>query len=577
MYLYLDLRCLLQELQTTLPAGSILRDRYVVEDLLGQGGFGAVYLVRDLRVKGNLYALKEVIDPNKKDRKRFIFESELLKRLDHRAFPRVYRVFEDEEHHRAYMLMDYIEGENLEKLRLQQPEKRFSLPQVLTLLAPIMDAITYLHGQNPPILHRDIKPSNIILPATGEETVLVDFGIAKEFDKDATTTAVRSCSPGYAAPEQYSRGTSIRTDIYGLGATLYVLLTGKVPTDALYRMTAIGSGQVDPLEPPRKFVPSIPQHIEQAIIRALSINSNDRFASVEELWQALNAHPTWRQLTAPVIMKSSSLSQMGTLIPRRPVVTPLHSTITIHKQKCKRLTRLLLLVPAVLLIILAAAVGFFSYATNGQKARSFAPTTQASSTITTIIASPTITAYPTHMASPSPHTKVKATPTSRPVIQPTIIVTIVPPPIPTMRPTPPSTKTPQPSPSPTPRPTPSPTPVPYPNVAGNYTGTIFDQTENITTGMTLYIQQKIGQASITGYFTVNPPLVGSGNFTGSVNTNKYIQFTVQSYHGNAPLYFWGWVQQDSSLKGDYCSLNSKGQCDPSVGDAGTWNVSESGS
>jgi len=178
VYLYLVLRCPLQELQITLPTGSILRDRYVVEGLLGQGGFGAVYLVRDLRVKGNLFALKEVIDPDKKDRKRFIFESELLKRLDHRAFPRVYRVFEDETHHKAYMLMDYIEGPNLEKLRQQQPEKRFSLPQVLTLIAPIMDAVTYLHGQDPPVLHRDIKPSNIIAPASGDETVLVAFSIA---------------------------------------------------------------------------------------------------------------------------------------------------------------------------------------------------------------------------------------------------------------------------------------------------------------------------------------------------------------------------------------------------------------
>jgi serine/threonine protein kinase len=553
--------------------GSILRDRYLIEGLLGEGGFGAVYLVRDLRVKGNLFALKEVIDPNKKDRKRFIFESELLKRLDHRAFPRVYRVFEEETQHRAYMLMDYIEGPNLEKLRQQQPEKRFSLPQVLTLIAPIMDAVTYLHGQDPPVLHRDIKPSNIIAPASGEETELVDFGIAKEFDKDSTTTAIRTCSPGYAAPEQYSSGTSVSTDIYALGATLYALLTGSVPIDALYRMTLIGSGQDDPLKPISEFIPTIPRHIDQAINRALSMNSNDRFASIEEFWQALNAHPTWRQLTAPVITQSTSLPQSVVPVSRKPIETPAPSTVTIHKQKKKRKSHLLFLVLSLLLIMLAAGVGFLSYVTGRPNARSFAPTAHTNSTITTIASLPTVTTYPTHIVTSTPHPKVKPTSPSRPVIGPT--VPVVPTAAPTMRPTPPPTKTPAPHPSP--RPTPSPTPVPYPNVAGNYTGTIFDQTANITTGMSLYIQQKSGQGNISGYFTVNPPLVGSGNFTGTVNTGKYMQFTVQSYHGNAPLYFWGWVQQDSSLKGDYCSLNSKSQCDPSVGASGTWNVGGSGS
>jgi len=563
----------LQELQITLPTGSILRDRYVVEGLLGQGGFGAVYLVRDLRVKGNLFALKEVIDPDKKDRKRFIFESELLKRLDHRAFPRVYRVFEDETHHKAYMLMDYIEGPNLEKLRQQQPEKRFSLPQVLTLIAPIMDAVTYLHGQDPPVLHRDIKPSNIIAPASGEETVLVDFGIAKEYDKDSTTTAIRTCSPGYAAPEQYSSGTSTGTDIYALGATLYALLTGTVPIDALYRMTHIGSGQDDPLEPVSKFVPTIPRHIERAINRALSINSNDRFASIEEFWQALNAHPTWRQLTAPVIRQSTSLPQSIVPVSRKPGETPIPSTVTIRKQKRKRRSRLLFLIAAMLLIMLAAGVGFLSYATNRPNARSFAPTARTNSTATSIVTLPTVTTYPTSVATPTSHPKVRPTPSSQPVVEPTIPV--VPTSVPTMRPTPSPTKTPVPHPKPTP--TPSPTPVPYPNIAGNYNGTIFDQTANITTGMSLYIQQKTGQGNISGYFSVNSPLVGSGNFTGTVNTGKYVQFTVQSYHGNAPLYFWGWVQQNSSLKGDYCSLNSKSQCDPSVGASGTWNVTEPGS
>ncbi|HYX51748.1 MAG TPA: protein kinase, partial [Ktedonobacteraceae bacterium] len=154
----------MQEVQTTLPPGSILGGRYMVEELLGKGGFGAVYKVRDQRVQQNLFALKEVIDPNKKERKRFVFEADILRRLDHPALPRVYHVFEDDKNERAYMLMDYIEGSNLEVQRRRQPNQRFTVPQVLNIMGPIMDAISYLHNQQPPILHRDIKPANIILP-----------------------------------------------------------------------------------------------------------------------------------------------------------------------------------------------------------------------------------------------------------------------------------------------------------------------------------------------------------------------------------------------------------------------------
>jgi len=130
-----------QEVQTTLPVGTRLRDRYIVEGLLGKGGFGAVYLVGDQRVKRNLYALKEMIDSSKQERARFTFEGEVLKRLDHPSLPHVYRVFEDAKNNRAYLLMDYIEGQKLETLRQQQPEKCFPLPRVMSIMAPIFDAV----------------------------------------------------------------------------------------------------------------------------------------------------------------------------------------------------------------------------------------------------------------------------------------------------------------------------------------------------------------------------------------------------------------------------------------------------
>lgn len=551
----------MQEVQTTLPMGSILRERYVVEGLLGKGGFGAVYLVKDVRVQGNLYALKEAINPQRRDRKRFVFEGELLKHLDHRSLPRVYRIFEDDTNRRAYMLMDFIEGPNLEELRQLQPGKHFSLPQVLKILAPIVGAVNYLHHQHPPILHRDIKPSNIIVPVSGDDAVLVDFGIAKEFNPDATTTAFRTGSPGYAPPELYSTGTSIRSDIYELGATFYTLLIGSVPDDALHRITLTGSGQSDPLVPISKLDLDVPGGVAHAIHRALSINSDDRFSSLEEFWQALGMHPGWRPLDKAVLALSAPSTQP--LTAKKITDTPLPAVVAVHKQAQVSRSRkfwLWLLILSLLIMLGGIGTGLYSYFAKYSAAHSIASSSQvqANNTVTTA-ASPT--SLPTHAAT-------QAVPTPRPKSTPTSLPVVIPTPRPTLQPTSVPTRI------PTPRPTPSPTPtpVPYPKVAGNYNGTIDDTTANIITGMALSIQQQAGHGAINGYFTVNPPLVGSGSFTGSVNTNNYIQFVVQAYKKNSPLYFWGWLKSNGILSGDYCSLNKKNQCDPNAGASGTWSV-----
>src|SRR6266436_640833 len=273
----------LQQKQLTLPGGITVRDsfgnRYVIEGLLGQGRAGVVYLVRDRRVKQNLYALKEVINPDKHDRERFIFEGELLKRLDHPALPRVYRVFERDKLKRVYMLMDYIRGKNLEGLRAEQAEQRFSLPIALAIMAPIVDALIYLHHRDPPVVHRDVKPANIIVPVGADAAVLVDFGSAKEYVPDDITTAIRHRSPGYAALEQYGGGTTPRTDIYGLGATFYTLLTGTIPIDAITRVTRSKSRGTDPLKPVHLLAPAVPLPVSEAIGRAMALSSEDRFAT----------------------------------------------------------------------------------------------------------------------------------------------------------------------------------------------------------------------------------------------------------------------------------------------------------
>ena len=272
--------------QMTLPRGFTIRDpsgnRYVIDGVLGKGGSSAVYLVRERSGREKVFALKEVIDPGRREREHFIFEWEVLKRLKHPALPQVYSVFEHQKLRRVYILMSYIQGFDLERLRTWQPDKRFSLPMVLALMSPVVSAVTYLHDQDPPVVHRDIKPSNIIVPTGGDEAVLVDFSIAKEYVPDSTTTAIRHGSPGYAAPEQYGTGTTPLTDVYGLGATLYTLLTGAIPTDALTRLT---ESKTDPLRPVKDLVPTIPVEVSEVVKRAMSLNCEDRFTDVEQFWQ----------------------------------------------------------------------------------------------------------------------------------------------------------------------------------------------------------------------------------------------------------------------------------------------------
>lgn len=527
----------MQDVQARLPIGSKVGDRYIVESLLGKGGFGAVYLVRDQRVKGNLFALKEIVDSSKQERARFAFECEVLKRLDAPALPRVYRVFQDDQNNRAYMLMDYIEGPNLETLRQQQPGKRIPLARVLTIMAPIMKAVAYLHSQTPPIIHRDIKPSNIIVPDAEDQAMLVDFGIAKEFDPDSTTTAIRRCSPGYGAPEQYSRGTNTQTDIYGLGATIYALLTGVVPEDAFYRMTQLGSNHADPLEPVNSLVPTIPPFISDAIQKAMSINSTDRFQTSEQFWRALTAYPVQNRAAAARITPLPPVNYPVTPVPESldtAIIPPTGETT-------ERRPRKRVWIPVlVLLLLLAFGAGL---------AAAFWPQLMGH----TVSPATTPTAVVHHQAAPKPTPTLKPTPTQKPTPTPTVI----------------------PSPT-TASATPTPVPVVYPNVGGIHSGVAHNTNAGLDGNLSISFTQNGG--NIGGYVTISSPLQGSGPITsGFVQTNNYIQFVVKGYNGNAPLFFSGTVQSNGSMGGQYCSLDSSGHCNSSVGGQGTWTVGASSS
>ncbi len=279
-----------------------------------------------------------------------------------------------------------------------------------------------LHSQHPPIIHRDIKPANIIVPNGSHDTVLVDFGIAKEYDPDSTTTAIRRCSPGYGAPEQYSIGTNTRTDIYGLGATMYALLTGIVPADALYRMTQLGSGKTDSLEPITDLVPDIPPLVAEAIHKSMAINSNECFATVAEFWQALNAYPVWQQSAVPALVPVTPPPLPRPAVVQRNIADA--STVPIDRQQLVSRTRKRKVLPLLLLLLvllMALAAGYWAYTGSHRGVQSPTPTAGVSHTPVATATHPvkTPTVGPTRTSGPIA-TPTTPPPTPVPPIYPTL-------------------------------------------------------------------------------------------------------------------------------------------------------------
>lgn len=298
-----------------LQIGSVLRDRYQIIDLVGQGGMGAVYKAEDLRLRGRICAVKEVLPdlisgPGMEDQahQQFYREASVLARLDHPNLPKVSDFFQQDG--REYLVMDFVPGQDLRQLVEEARRRDTFLPEenVLAWAEQLCDALSYLHTQDPPVLHRDIKPSNIKLTPRGV-VKLVDFGLVKllQPDESRTVTVVQGRGTvAYTPLEQYGGDTGhtdVRSDIYSLGATLYHLLTGQPPADAKQRFLKPGS-----LIPLRDINPRISPRTERAILAAIAQHPDDRPASVEEFRKLLFAPDTPQaQTLAPQSETAASL------------------------------------------------------------------------------------------------------------------------------------------------------------------------------------------------------------------------------------------------------------------------------
>ena len=277
----------------TLPPNTMLQNRYRIVQLLKAGGMGEVYEAFDERLSSQV-ALKRltILNPNSAVLQAFKREAKLLANLRHPALPRVSDHFEEQQS--QFLVMEFVAGPDLDDI-LQAQNKPFSINVVLRWADQLLDALDYLHSQNPPILHRDIKPQNLKVTDRGQ-IMLLDFGIAKGsvgLAATASNLSIFGYTPGYAPLEQMqSVGTSERSDLYALGATLYHLITNVTPPDALARASNQIYGQPDSLQPAHVVNPAVPLVISNVLIDSLALNINQRPASAAAMRQALQHIPT---------------------------------------------------------------------------------------------------------------------------------------------------------------------------------------------------------------------------------------------------------------------------------------------
>ncbi len=302
-----------------LSANDILRDRYKIIRLLGQGGMGAVYEAHD-NVFDTSVALKEIIVDlsNAQNTKAqellhiaFEREAKLLAKISHETFPHVKDYFSD--NNRQFLVMELVDGEDLATL-LKERGGPFPASDVINWTDQLLDGLDYLHTQNPPIIHRDLKPQNLKLTTRGKMKLL-DFGIAKGTDSGSANTITNqtfvAATLNYSPIEQMLRvidptflavithkyegqidpileqNADVTSDIYALGATLYNLLTDTPPVEAVKRAVEIWDGKPDPLQSPNDINTQVPKEVSDFIMKSMEINRDDRFVSAAEMRNAL--------------------------------------------------------------------------------------------------------------------------------------------------------------------------------------------------------------------------------------------------------------------------------------------------
>ena len=302
----------------TLNAGQILINRYKVIKLLGQGGQSNVYLLSDLRLKGKKWVGKEMVAQYKDPadiahaKKHFEMEAHLLANLKHTNLPCVTDYFFEGGNY--YLIMEYLQGEDLEKM-IKRSSTPFDEETVVGWALQLTTVLYYLHCQKEPIIFRDIKPSNIMIH--GSQVKLIDFGIARHFNPAKKGDTLRIGSPGYSPPEQYNAQTDPRSDVYSLGVTLHQLLTGFDPTQTQTPFR---------LPPVKALNNKISSKMASIIEKATQIDPDKRYQTMAEFKKDLKelVGPNYHTKTNTDAIKTMPVKLKSTTVP----VSPPNRTLT---------------------------------------------------------------------------------------------------------------------------------------------------------------------------------------------------------------------------------------------------------
>jgi|GEM_PF-1355672 len=258
--------------------------KYVVDRLLGIGGYGITYKVINTETN-ELFAIKT---PNNRIQQqanfqqlqgKFINEIIALAKCNHPNIVRVYsQVFSENES--LCMVMDYVEGKDLAECL---ETRKFDEPDAINIIIQVGEALNYVHDRG--FLHRDIKPANILLRLADSAPVLIDFGLAREYSTDSLRSMTNAKTECFAPIEQYERNGNFGTwtDVYALAATLYVLVTGELPLPSTYRRYA-------PLVAPKQLNSDISERTNCAILKGMELEPKNRPQSVGQ----------WLKLLQPV-------------------------------------------------------------------------------------------------------------------------------------------------------------------------------------------------------------------------------------------------------------------------------------